>query len=156
MPVVPDNVRLRAEALGAPGVAWLNDLPRLPAEIEHERGISVGSTLGGGRRIVTEARTEDGQHLVLKLAMPQLANGQVDFEREISALQDAHGRGYPCVVRFDPTRRSALLERLGRPLTALDHPIESQIDIIGETLATAWRRPRPPRGGTPVPNKPTI
>ena len=59
--------------------------------------------------------------------------------REMQTLRLGAGSSYVRVLQTDTRRRAMLQERLGRPLRALDLPVEEQIDIIAATLQRAWQ-----------------
>ena len=75
---------------------------------------------------------------VLKVPTP----GAEKARRELAVLLAADGRGYVRVFQHGPASGAMLLERLGSQLfQALDHPMETQIEIICATLREAWRPP---------------
>lgn len=135
---LPEIVRRRAEVDGPEGRAWLASLDALIAEIERDWSVTIGAALSGGSEAyVAEARTADGEHAILKLALPSSS--------PIAAriLVAAEGRGYARVLRHDETRRALLLERLGAQLGSLDLPCNAQIEALCATLREAWMAPPP-------------
>ncbi|UTP39094.1 aminoglycoside phosphotransferase family protein [Phenylobacterium sp. LH3H17] len=131
---VPGPVRLRAEAAGEAGVAWLNGLGDLVAGLERDWGLAVGSTLHGGTgSYVAQATTREGEPAVLKLGMP----GE-DVTGEIATLVRAEGRGYVRLLRHDAARAAMLQERLGPSLSSLDLSVEDRMAAICRTLQAAW------------------
>lgn len=137
---VPDAVRRKARALGSEGERWVDQLAMTVADLEARWGLTVGEAISGGSAaFVAEAVTDDGTPLVLKVAMPDGLEGNGSFDRELETLRLGDGRGYVAVLRSDVTERAMLLERLGRPLSALGYPVERQIDVLAETLDRAWR-----------------
>lgn len=141
---VPEAVRRKALCLGAPGERWLTELGAVVADIERDWQIRVGPRIvGGSGAYVAEAVAADGTDAVLKLAIPDGLDGQSDFARELTTLVLAAGRGYVRVLNADEDRRAMLQERLGRSLSELGLPVETQIEIIAATLAQSWRRPSP-------------
>ncbi len=142
---MPAAVRRKAEAVGPEGERWLDELPAFVAALEQEWGIRVGEPrTGGSGGYVAEAVTADGEAAILKVAIPDGLQGQSPFARDVQALRlGARGGSYVRVLHTDISRRAMLQERLGRPLSALDLPVEEQIDIIATTLQRAWQ---------PVPN----
>jgi streptomycin 6-kinase len=137
---LPDAVEQKVRALGPPGVRWLEGLEQTMADLEIEWDFRAGEALiGGSGGYVTTAVRSDGGAAVLKLAIPEGLEGQGSFERELMVLALGDGRGYVRVLRSDLRRRAVLLERLGRPLSALGLPVRSQIEIIASTLTQAWR-----------------
>ena len=137
---VPESVRRKAVALGTEGERWLRDLGTIVAGIEAEWKLRVGSAIAGGSgSFVANAVTADGTGAVLKLAIPDGLEGHPPFATELQVLELGDGRGYVRVIRSDIGRRAMLLERLGRPLSALGLPVDAQIDIITATLTRVWR-----------------
>lgn len=131
---VPEPVRLRAEAAGEAGVAWLYGLGDLVAGLERDWGLAVGSTLHGGTgSYVAHATTREGEPAVLKLGMP----GE-DVTGEIATLALAGGRGYVRLLRHDAARAAMLQERLGPSLSSLDLSVEDRMAAICRTLRAAW------------------
>lgn len=141
---VPTPVRRKAEATGAAGIHWLRDLSMVVADLEEEWQIEVGETIpGGSGGFVAAASTADGVRVVLKIAIPDGLEGQGDFAREVATLQYGNPASYVRLVRVDHSVRAVLLERLGRPLSELGWSVESQIDVIAETLRRSWKRIAP-------------
>lgn len=137
---VPDAVRRKARALGGDGERWLAGLDRLLDELADAWALEVGGTLpGGSEAYVAEATTADGAPAILKLSMPDGLEGNSTFDTELRTLRLGDGRGYVRVLRADKARRAMLQERLGRPLAVLGLPVEAQIDILADTMASGWR-----------------
>ena len=127
-----DVVRQRAGALGQPGLDWLDELL---SGLEHDWQITIGPALAGGTSaLVAEATTVGGDSAILKVRMPGTAAG--DHEAEV--LQAAAGKGYPRLLRHDPSRNALLLERLGNRLDTMELPYEREVDIICAALLHAW------------------
>jgi streptomycin 6-kinase len=140
---VPDTVRRKALALGAPGAAWLAGLDCLVRDLAGEWDLRIGRTLpGGSEALVAEARMADGQDAALKIAIP----GLDPTASELRTLLAAQGRGYARVLRRDWARSAMLLERLGPQLAELGLPVDAQIEGICGTLLEAWA---PAPGGAP-------
>ena len=138
---VPDAVRRKAFAVGEDGRRWLDELGKVVADLETEWQIRVGPAIvGGSGGFVANAAAADGTVAVLKVAIPDGLVGHCPFDRELQTLLLGAGHGYVRVLRSDPARRAMLQERLGRPLSALGLPVESQIEIIAATLRRGWRR----------------
>lgn len=139
--VVPEEVRRKALAVGSDGERWLDRLGQVVADLEAEWRLEVGDAMAGGSgAFVAKAVTADGADAVLKVAIPDGLEGHCPFARELQTLLLGDGRGYVGLLCADEARRAMLQERLGRPLSALGLPVESQIDIIAATLSQAWRR----------------
>lgn len=127
-------MRLRAEAAGAAGLAWLEGLGDLVGGLERDWGLAVGATLHGGTgSYVARAETREGEPVVLKLGMP----GE-DVTDEIATLVLAQGRGYVRLLRHDEGRAAMLQERLGPSLSSLRLSLDDRMDAICRTLKVAW------------------
>lgn len=132
---IPEIVKNKARAVGAE--AWLDDVPRLIAEIEEEWAVSVGPTLTGGTEaFVAEATCADGRRAVLKLMIPRTGDGAAN---EIAVLRCANGDGCARLLRGDAARSALLVERLGRPLSDLGVPIARRHEILCDLAACMWR-----------------
>src|SRR5271154_6939941 len=95
---IPDKVRRNVESMGETGRTWLSDLPQRITELERRWSITVGRTsLGGTEAFVAEARTADGQDVVLKIAIAGLDPSR----QELRTLRAAEGRGYAKLLRAD-------------------------------------------------------
>lgn len=139
---VPERVQHKARALGAAGLEWMADLPRLVAEIEREWQIEIGRELiGGSGGYVVEAVTADGADAVLKCSIPDGLAGHSPWADEVATLRIGQGHGYVRVLKTDVARRAMLQERLGRTLSDLELPVETQITILARTLRNGWYRP---------------
>ena len=90
--------------------------------------------------------------VVLKVALPAGVEGFSPFQQELDTLRLANGDPYYVrLIRHDPSRRSLLLERLGRPLASLGWSTADQLDAAAVTVARGWRRlatDRLPTGAT--------
>jgi streptomycin 6-kinase len=140
-PRVPRAVANTAAARGADG--WLQDLPRLVADLEALWAVSVERPYPHATEaFVAEARLGDGTPAVLKLMIPQ--NGGA-ARHEITTLRLAGGRGCVGLLRHDATRGALLLERLGPSLYELGRPLAQRLEILVATVATVWR-PAPGSG----------
>jgi streptomycin 6-kinase len=72
--------------------------------------------------------------------MPDGLAGNSPFEQELRAIELAQGGlGYVELLAVSPDRRAILLERLGRPLSALGLSAERQIEVITATVSQGWR-----------------
>lgn len=139
--VVSEAVRRKALAVGAEGERWLDELGWTVAQLEGDWGMQLGDAIvGGSGGYVAHAVTSDGTDAVLKVAIPDGLEGHCPFARELQTLMLGEARGYVTVFRADTGRRAMLMERLGRPLSDLGLPVESQIDVVAATLKQAWRR----------------
>jgi streptomycin 6-kinase len=136
---LPERVSAAVAALGLAGQRWLAGLPELVSSLEADWAVTCGTALeGGNTAYVAEAVTADGQHAVLKVAVPPGIDGFGPFEQELQALREAGGDPYARLIRHDEQRRSMLLERLGRPLAGLGWSSGRQIAAIADALARGW------------------
>jgi streptomycin 6-kinase len=132
---VTDVVRRKALAVGAD--KWLDDLPVLTADLEHEWGITLGNAYEHSTEaLVIDVTCDDGTSAVLKLVVPREGDAAAN---EITALRLTDGIGCVCLLRADTARSALLLERLGRPLYALGLPIRTRHEILCATAALVWR-----------------
>jgi streptomycin 6-kinase len=132
--LLPEKVQRNVASLGEVGRAWLAGLPRYIAEIERRWAIKVGLSRRGSEAFVAEARTLDGQDVVLKIVIP----GIDPTRQELRTLRAAMGMGYARLIRADEAENTLLLERLGAQLHELDIAADRQIEIICATLREAW------------------
>lgn len=128
---------VRAKALDAGAARWLDALPELVAALEREWSITAGRPYDGGTEAyVAEALLADGTPAVLKLHLPRAGH---HARHEITVLRLAGGEGCARLFRSDATRHALLLERLGRPLSALGVPLRRRHAILGDAAARLWR-----------------
>lgn len=141
--VPPKLVQLKAESLGYEGKKWLRSLEDTIHYLERKWQVHIGKTLeGGSEALVTEASTEDGTAVILKLAMPSV-DGNTVVEQEIEALTIADGDGYVRLLHCDLNHRAVLLERLGMPLMNMNYSIATQMEIICHALKKSWGKTLP-------------
>jgi streptomycin 6-kinase len=132
---IPEKVRRTAALMGEPGQDWLARLPMQIAELEQRWSIKVGQPMRrGSEAFVAEARTGDGQNVVLKIVV----RGIDPMRQELHVLRAAQGVGYARLIRCDEAGNAMLLERLGPQLHELQFPEDRQIRIICDTLREAW------------------
>lgn len=136
-------VAAKAAALGDTGARWIDELPAIIRTLADDWHLDVGDPVAGDGSaaylVEVVARDEGGgRPAVLKLAIPDGLRGNGSFADSLVALQLA-GPGMVEVLRFDVDRRALLLERLGRPISALGLPVEEQIDAIAAAVARVWR-----------------
>ena len=118
----------------------MEDLPDILVGLAADWSIAYGRPLDGGNTAyVIEAVTADGRPVVAKLALPAGVDGFTPFEQELEALRLAGGDPYAELIRYDVSRRSLLLERLGPPLASLGWPSARQLTTVASTLARGWR-----------------
>jgi len=130
--------RLRAEAQGARGVAWIAGLGGLVASLERDWGFKALASLeGGSEGLVLRCHRSDGSEAIVKCRLPQ--DDTDAWEREVRVLERAGGQGYVKLLADDSQRQAMMLEPLGAPLASLGLSVTQQIEIICTTLKTAWR-----------------
>jgi streptomycin 6-kinase len=101
---------LRRNVLGAWGEAgarWLDDLPRVLAEVARDWHLTIGAPFDLSYHYVVAARQDDGTHAVLKLGVP---TGD-SLRDEVPALRAFAGHGAVGILRADLDRGALLLER---------------------------------------------
>jgi streptomycin 6-kinase len=132
---IPEKVRLKAASLGETGRDWLADLPERVADLERRWAIHVGKAYSNGTEaFVAEARTDEGQEVILKIVIPGIDPNR----QEMRTLHAARGKGYARLIRADEDGSALLLEKLGPQLHELGLPADRQIEIICATLQQAW------------------
>lgn len=135
MIAVPDVVREKALAAGAE--AWLEALPDLLHALQEEWELTVGAVYPGATEaLVTEATCGDGTPAVLKLIVPRDGDAAA---HEIAVLRLTAGAGCVRLLRDDVARGALLLERLGRPLSELNLPLERRHEVLVSAAKRMWR-----------------
>ena len=137
---IPDLLRHRAARKGSEGKRWLAELPELLATIAQDWQLQIIAQLNGGTESLVFHVEQATDSLVLKLGIPDSLTG------EVRTLQLAQGRGYAQLVDWQAPRGAMLLERLGGQLAGSDLPLHRQIEILCDTLKTAWRPVDDPQG----------
>jgi len=134
---IPPLVLQKAEAMGAEGLAWLDELDDTIGALERQWQVRIGEAMAGGTHsYVAQAELPGGETCILKLALPDYMG--TAFAPQASALAAANGQGYVQLLRCDPGRHACLLEQLGRPLGSLGYSPLEQMKRICETLQTSW------------------
>ena len=137
---VPDLVVQRASRNGAAGRKWLEELPRIVAELTGRWQLTLGPAFTGGTAAYVAAVTDsDGRACVLKVAMPLDMDEPDTFARSVRAHQFAAGRGCAELLAHDDAAPAMLLERLGSNLADLDYSIPRILEAITATLQSFWR-----------------
>ncbi len=132
---LPKSVRLKAQARGETGRAWMSGLHETVKALANEWQLRVGEVLeGGSESLVLTAELEDGVEAVLKVGIP----GLCDCANEARAYRLTDRRGYPSLLKHSESYNAILLERLGSPLGTSTQSEAEQIRIICDTLAEAW------------------
>lgn len=132
-----EAVAARARAMGAEGVAWIENLDALIGSVAADWNLTVGEAMSGGTHaFVAPAEDADGGKFILKIDVPDMSES--DYMNEMRTLQIAAGNGYVRLFRVDASRRAALLERLGARLSTLNLPVDAQIEIICDALKRSW------------------
>jgi streptomycin 6-kinase len=132
-------VEARLADLGDVGLAWLEDLDRTLAELASEWSCTIGDSIDGGSgSFVAEATDRHGRPAIVKISIPDGAEGYASYARQSQALE--LGRG-TFVEVFDesPQHLAVLFERLGPSLETFCYSVERQIDVIGSTLRSVWQ-----------------
>lgn len=133
---VSERLKAPVRALGSVGRRWLAGLSGVLAGLEADWSITCGAALYGGHAAyVTQAVTRDALPVVLKVALPPGVDGFTAFEQELGTLQLARGDPYVKLIRHDVSRRSLLLERLGKPLASLGWSTTQQLVAAASTVA---------------------
>ena len=137
---VPDLVAQRALHNGAAGRSWLEELPRVVAELTGRWGLELGSAFTGGTAGYVVAATDAaGRACVLKVAMPLDMDERDAFVRSVRGHQLAAGRGCAELLAHDDAVPAMLLECLGPNLAELGYSVPRILDAITETLRSFWR-----------------
>lgn len=120
---------------GAAGVAWLDQLPALMAEMAQRWHVQVGPPFALSYNFVAPGVRDDGLPVVLKLGIPSPL-----LEREIAALRIYAGRGAVRLLEAEPARGCLLLERLrpGSLLADLGDD-ERATGIAAGVMEQLWR-----------------
>jgi streptomycin 6-kinase len=134
---LPPEVIAKARTYGAEN--WVRDLPDLIASLERDWSIQVGASYPGSTEaLVTRAALADGTPAALKLCVPNRGSAAAD---EITVLGLVNGEGCAKLLRSDLARGALLLERLGRPMSTLDLPIEQRHEALCAAAERIWRPP---------------
>ena len=136
-------VRARVASMGARGREWQAGLPGVLAELAEAWSLRLGRAVAGGSAsYLTSVVRVDGTPAVLKVSVvPE------QLREEAALLAAADGQGYVRLLEADLDRGAVLLERLGPSLDAGRVPVETQLDLLADTVAAAWRPPdREPLG----------
>nr|WP_240895093.1 aminoglycoside phosphotransferase family protein [Kineococcus siccus] len=112
-------------------------MPDVLAGLERAWAVTVTEALPGGTAsFVARARTADGGHAVVKVAVPGTG-----FALQARTLTAAAGDGYVRLLAHAPEHDAALLEALGPSLPATDLPPGAQLGVLARCLRRAWRVP---------------
>jgi streptomycin 6-kinase len=136
---VNPTVEARLADLGVIGSAWLVDLDRTLAELTWEWSCTIGDSIDGGSgSFVAEATDRQGRPAIVKISIPDGAEGYAGFARQLQAHELGRGR-FVEVFEASPHHLAVLFERLGPSLDTFGYSVEHQIDNIGSTLRSVWR-----------------
>jgi streptomycin 6-kinase len=137
---LPDLVAQRALHNGNAGRAWLDELPRVVAQLSERWGLVLGSPFAGGTAGCVVAATDSrGRACVLKVAMPLDMDERDSFVRAVRAHRLAAGRGCAELLAHDDAVPAMLLERLGPNLAELGFSVPRILEAITDTLRSFWR-----------------
>jgi streptomycin 6-kinase len=139
---LPDVVRTKAVAVGAPG--WLDALPGLVADLERDWSIAVGAVFPDGTEALVAAAVvtdgpDRGADVVLKVGIPRSGDDLAPLRHEIAVLRLADGEGCVRLLRADPGRGAMLLERLGPSLFDLAPPLAERLEVLCSVAERFWR-----------------
>jgi len=146
-PSVPESfARTQASLRGEAGLAWLNRLPALTAELARRWSLSVEAPFPNLSYNWVAPALRDDAPAVLKLSHP----GDKEFVTEAAALAAFGGRGVCRLLELDLDRGAMLLERLqpGRPLAEAGNDEEATAAAAG-VMRELWR-PAPSDHGFPT------
>lgn len=133
---LPEEVRLKALALGEVGLHWMAELGSVVRELEQKWQLSVEAPLhGGSASLVLPAVRADGTQAVLKIGIPDKSCMLIS---QAHVLKLAQGHGYARLFEYDEMRNAILVERLGTPLAQQNLSVQTQIEIICTSLKAAW------------------
>ncbi len=120
------------------GRAWLDDLPRLLAEVAERWELTVGEPYGLSFNYVARAVRADGTPAVLKLTPP---GGDLRFE--VAALRHFDGSGAVRLLAEDPAGGAVLLERAepGELLTELQRRDDEAATRVAAEVGRRLHRP---------------
>lgn len=136
----PPAVIGRAKSLGEPGKQWIQSLPQIIQALENDWHIIIGDAMTGGTHaFVAPATGKNGESFAVKIDIPDVS--EAEYMNEIRLLQIANGEGYVRLYQVDPSRRAALLERLGARLKDKNYSTRQQIEILCNALKQTWKRP---------------
>lgn len=132
---IPAAVRHKARATGADD--WIDGLPSLLAGLAADWSISIGPPFeGGSEAFVAQATGRDGTPAVVKVLLPAGGN---DASHEATVLRLVDGDGCPTLYAYDADRGALLMERLGRPMSALNLPVSRRLELLCVAATRVWR-----------------
>jgi streptomycin 6-kinase len=126
---------------GAAGRAWLDDVPRLVAEVAERWSLDIGEPFqpSGMTSVAMPVARDGGGRYVLKLRFPEpgepLAEG--------AALRHYGGGAAVQLVAEDLGRHALLLERCDPGTPLLTQPDDFATTVIAGLLAELWSPPPP-------------
>jgi streptomycin 6-kinase len=133
--VVPPVVQAKARQAGAD--AWLRGLGALVAGLAADWGLVIAEVFqDASEAFVCAVFQRDGTPAVLKVLVPR---SDVATEHEATALRLAGGHGCARLLADDVARGALLLERLGRPLSALGRDVAARHEILVDAASRMWR-----------------
>lgn len=130
--------RRQVDLFETAGAEWLNQLPRLIADIEQRWSLQVQSPFANlSYNYVAPAQLADGTAVVLKIGFPR-----PELHRESAALRFYDGQGMVRLLRAEPEQGIMLLERLqpGAPLIPLAlRDDEAATRQAAQVMQQLWR-----------------
>jgi streptomycin 6-kinase len=130
--------RRQVDLFEAAGAEWLNQLPRLIADIEQRWSLQVQPPFANlSYNYVAPAQLADGTAVVLKIGFPR-----PELHRESAALHFYDGQGMVRLLRAEPEQSIMLLERLqpGTPLIPLAlRNDEAATRLAAQVMQQLWQ-----------------
>lgn len=131
--------RTTAEREGAPGAAWLAELPHIVEELlERWECVPDGEVMHGGVGVIVPVRRGDGRTAALKVSYPHPGN-----VHEPDAFEAWGGRGAVLLHERDDARFAMLLERARRSTLAEVEDGDEVLTVAGR-LTRRLAVPAPP------------
>src|SRR5690606_20032052 len=98
-------------------------------EINSSHKLQFVETLEGGTSAFTALlKNNEGVEFVAKIPFHK-HKSELDFEKEIKALEIADGKGYVTILFKDDLLRYIIIEKLGKQLCSSNPPTQSQTKI---------------------------
>lgn len=133
---LPRAVRLRAESLGASGLAWLTELPALLASVLEKWNCSLLEIRdGGSESLLVTVDAKNHGDAVIKLGLP----ASCDCANEARILRLAGTKHYVTLLDHDEGANALLLERLGGTLASLKRSGQLEMETIAMLMGEAWQ-----------------
>lgn len=120
------------------GVAWLDELPALVADLESKWSIEVDEPFAAGEFnfVAAATRVVDGELAVLKIAPPYTDQ---EYLREAEFLRVRNGRGAVRLFEQDIERRAILIERSMPGANLAEIFADSKHEAIAPAIAVLYQ-----------------